>query len=96
MNWVLDCSMALAWALPDETSKRAERFLADLGQEATLWVPALWWYELANALTMAHRRRRLTESEAIRLVDLYGALPIQTDTHLNSDAVVRLRHRGLA
>ena len=59
MNWVLDCSLALAWALPDETSKRAERFLAGLGQETLLWVPALWWYELANALTMAHRRAGL-------------------------------------
>jgi predicted nucleic acid-binding protein len=91
MNWVLDCSVALAWALPDETSKRAERFLADLDQETTLWVPALWWYELANALTMAHRRRRLTESDAVQLVELYGTLPIQTDTHLNSDAVWRFQ-----
>lgn len=91
MNWVLDCSVALAWAFPDETSKRAERFLADLGQEAVLWVPALWWYELANALTMAHRRRRLSESESVQLVELYGSLPIQTDTHLNSDAVWRFQ-----
>ena len=91
MNWVLDCSVALAWALPDKTSKRAERFLVDLGEETLLWVPALWWYELANALTMAHRRRRLTESEAVQLVELYSALPIQTDAHLNSDAVRRFQ-----
>ena len=91
MNWVLDCSVALAWALPDETSKRAERFLVDLGEETVLWVPALWWYELANALTMAHRRRRLTESEAVQLVELYSSLPIQTDAHLNTDAVRRFQ-----
>jgi predicted nucleic acid-binding protein len=91
MNWVLDCSLALAWALPDETSKRAERFLADVGRDTLLWVPALWWYELANALTMAHRRRRLTESEAMRLIELYSSLPIQTDAHLNPDAVWRLQ-----
>ena len=91
MNWVLDCSVALAWALPDETSKRAERFLADLGQETLLWVPALWWYELANALRMAHCRRRRTESEAVQLVELYSSLPIQTDAHLNSDAVRRFQ-----
>jgi predicted nucleic acid-binding protein len=40
---------------------------------------------------MAHRRRRLSESESVRLVDLYGSLPIQTDTHLNSDAVWRVQ-----
>lgn len=55
------------------------------------WVPALWWYELSNVFTMAHRRRRLSESESVRLVDLYGSLPIQTDTHLNSDAVWRFQ-----
>lgn len=88
-NWVLDCSLAIAWALPDETSKRAERFPENLDKETVLWVPALWWYELSNVLTMAHRRRRLTESDAMQLIELYGSLPIQTDTHLNADAVWR-------
>jgi hypothetical protein len=27
MDWVIDSSIALAWALPDEASKEAERFL---------------------------------------------------------------------
>ncbi len=89
MNWILDCSLALAWALPDETSKRAERFLAEIDRETVLWVPALWWYELSNALMMAQRRHRLTESDSARLVELYGSLPIQTDAHLNADAVWR-------
>ncbi len=89
INWVLDCSLALAWALPDESSKRAERFLAEVTAETVLWVPALWWYELANALTMAQRRRRLLESDGLRAIELYASLPIQTDTHLNSDVAWR-------
>lgn len=89
MNWVLDCSLALAWALPDETSKRADRFLAELPNGSLLWVPALWWYEVSNALTMAQRRRRLTESEARRIVELYEALPLQTDANLSPDAMWR-------
>ena len=89
MDWVLDCSLALAWALPDETSKRADRFLARLSRKDVLWVPALWWYEIANALTTARRRQRLPEAEYVRLVELYGMLPVQTDAHLNSDAVRR-------
>jgi predicted nucleic acid-binding protein len=91
MSWVLDCSLALAWALPDETSRRAERFLAHVTAETFLWVPALWWYEIANALTMAQRRRRLPESDGSRLIELYASLPIQTDMHLNSDVAWR-RH----
>jgi predicted nucleic acid-binding protein len=89
MHWVLDCSLALAWALPDESSKRAERFLAEVTAETFLWVPALWWYEMANALTMAQRRRRLPESDGVRVIELYASLPIQTDLHLNADMAWR-------
>ena len=91
MEWVLDCSVAMARALPDESSPKAADFLESLEPDDRLWVPALWWYELANALTMAHRRRRLTESEGTQLLELYGSLPIQTDTHLSSDAVWRFQ-----
>ncbi len=89
MDTVLDCSVALAWALPDETSKRADRFLARASHEDVFWVPALWWYELTNALTTAQRRRRLVEADVMRLLELYGALPIQTDTFVGRDAAWR-------
>lgn len=89
MGLVLDCSLALAWGLPDETSRRAERFFTRLTPETVLWVPALWWYELANAMTMAQRRHRLSEADAMRLTALYGMLSIRTDVHLNPDAVWR-------
>ena len=89
MDCVLDCSLALAWALPDETSTRADRFLARVSRENVLWVPALWWYEIANALTTAQRRQRLAGADALRLVELYGMLPIETDGHLNPDTVRR-------
>ena len=76
MNWVLDASLALAWALPDETSRQADRFLARVSRESTLWVPALWWYEIANALTVARRRHRVAEEDTLRLVQLYATLPL--------------------
>jgi predicted nucleic acid-binding protein len=89
MDWVVDSSIALAWALPDETSKEADRFLGRISARSVLWVPALWWYEMANALLMAQRRKRLGEAEKIRLIELYGRLPIQTDMALDSDIVWR-------
>lgn len=90
MEGVLDSSVALAWALPDEGSARAERLLARLSPASVLWVPALWWYEIANALTMAHRRGRLTPSDFARAVELYGMLPIETDADLNPAAIGHL------
>lgn len=88
---VLDCSLALGWALPDETSKRADEFLRRVSRENVLWVPALWWYEISNALTTARRRQRVSEADSVRLVELYATLPIQTDTYLGPDAVWRFQ-----
>jgi predicted nucleic acid-binding protein len=89
MDWVIDSSIALAWALPDETSKEAERFLSRISIRSILWVPSLWWYETANALLMAQRRKRLTEADRIRLMELYRRLPIRTDVVLDSDSMSR-------
>jgi predicted nucleic acid-binding protein len=91
MEWVLDCSLALAWALPDESSLKAERFLTTLPSDSTLWVPALWWYELANGLTVARRRNRLSEADSLRLTHLFGDLPIHTDTDLHPNSIWRLQ-----
>ena len=91
MDWVIDSSIALAWALPDETSKEADRFLSQISIRSILWVPALWWYETANALLMAQRRKRLTEAERIRLMELYRRLPIRTDMALDSDSMARFQ-----
>jgi predicted nucleic acid-binding protein len=89
MDCVLDCSLALAWALPDETSRPADRFLARLSRNDNLWVPALWWYEVANALTMAQRRERVAEVDRRRIIQLYSMLPIRTDTFLDTETVWR-------
>jgi predicted nucleic acid-binding protein len=91
MDWVIDSSIALAWALPDETAKEAERFLSRISVTMVLWVPALWWYEMANALLMAQRRERLTETERIRLIELYRKLPIRTDRMLDSNIMERFQ-----
>jgi len=95
MDWVIDSSIALAWALPDETSKEAERFLSRVSIQSVLWVPALWWYEVANALLMAQRRKRLTEAGRIRLMELYRKLPIRTDMMLDSDIMWRFHTLAL-
>ncbi len=91
MDWVIDASLALAWGLPDETSPQADRFLSRVSGKDVLWVPSLWWYEVANALILAERRKRLTEADGIQLRELYGLLPIKTDTITGSEMMERLR-----
>jgi len=86
MQWVLDPSVALAWGLPDERSAEATRFLDSLCEEDVMWIPALWWYEIANALAVARRRHRVAEAEIVRLAELYGKLPVMTDYLLGREA----------
>jgi len=91
MEWVLDSSVALALSLPDETSEKADGFFERLGGQDVLWVPALWWYEIANVLIAAQRRNRLTERDRNRLTELYRMLPIRTDTVLDTEAMYRFQ-----
>ncbi len=90
MNWVIDSSIALAWALPDEASEAADQFLDRVTSGSVFWVPSLWWYEIANALLMAQRRKRLSEAGWTRLVELYRGLPIETDMALDPNVIGRL------
>ena len=80
MSWVLDSSFALAWALPDEFSQAADEFLDHLTPASSFWVPALWWYEVSNALLMAQQHKRIKEVDRLQAIDLLGQLPVQTDT----------------
>jgi len=80
MSWVLDSSLALAWTLPDEFSQRADEFLDHLTPASDFWVPALWWYEVSNALLMAQKRNRIKEVDRLQAIGLLSRLPLQTDT----------------
>ena len=91
MEWVLDSSVALALSLPDEKSDEADVFFNGLGGQDLFWVPALWWYEVANALISAQRRNRLTERDRNRLTELFRKLPIQTDTVPDVEAMYRFQ-----
>ncbi len=77
-GWVVDTSITLAWGLPDESSPKADRFWNEVDSEIPLHVPSLWWYECANALVVAKRRKRLRDGQAQRLSRLLGALPVTT------------------
>jgi len=90
-RWVVDSSMALAWALPDEGSPTADRFWDEVQSGARLEVPPLWWYEIANALVVARRRERLDEDKAVRLSILLAHLPLTTAIPPTGDDLQRLQ-----
>lgn len=77
MKFVLDASVTLTWAFPDESSpiaRRAEEVLQTSGGGAV--VPALWWYEVRNILLVNERRGRITAMETAIFLSQMAAVPI--------------------
>lgn len=93
-GWVIDSSFALALVLPDESSSEAERFLTALGPQTSLWVPSLWWFEVANALLMAERRGRIREADALGALELYRRMGLETDSASGPETLWRVRTLG--
>ncbi len=86
MNFVQDASLALAFVLNDEATPATDKVLDSLGQGAKAYVPALWWWEVANVLLLAERRNRVTSAEAHRHWVRLKALPIEVDLAASDEA----------
>jgi predicted nucleic acid-binding protein len=75
---VVDASIALAWCFPDETSEYADRVLVAL-EDHTILVPAVWCLELANAILVGERKKRLSQTEIKSFTILLENLSIVQD-----------------
>jgi predicted nucleic acid-binding protein len=62
-SFVADASVAIGWVHPAQATEETAAMLESIAEGATLEVPALWPLEVANALTMLVRRRKLTDEE---------------------------------
>jgi predicted nucleic acid-binding protein len=60
MPFVLDASVAMNWAFPDEKDAAALAALRRLRTEPA-HVPSVWWFEVRNVLLINERRQRITE-----------------------------------
>ncbi|MEK9723138.1 MAG: type II toxin-antitoxin system VapC family toxin [Rhodospirillaceae bacterium] len=83
--FVLDCSVALAWAFIDEVSDYADAAMAELTAGGAAVVPGLWKLEVANALLTAERRGRATAAQCDAMLSFLGELSI-TETTRPTDA----------
>jgi predicted nucleic acid-binding protein len=93
MPLVVDASVALAWALPDELSEYADAVLARAEAEG-IHVPNLWPREVANGLAMAHVRQRITVDHEREFLAGLSRLMIKLDQ--GSDAVRIIRDGACA
>ena len=94
-RWVVDSSLALAWGLPDERSPAADRFWDHVGTGSQLWVPSLWWYEIANALVVVCRRGRLDGEKSQEILSLLARIPVTTASPPVGEELRRLQSLAL-
>lgn len=86
---VIDASTALAWCFPDESSTYADSVLVTL-EGKTILVPSIWSLEIANAVLVGERKKRLTQSEILRFAALLENLPVLEDVRRVGDHVANV------
>ncbi len=78
-KFVADASVAVAWIHPDQGTDETEAMLDALEEGAALEVPALWPLEVANALLVLVRRRKLTDDDRVLGLQWLAGLPVRVD-----------------
>ena len=86
---VVDCSVAAAWVLADESSEAADSILERVVDEGGL-APSLWWAEIRNSLVTAERRRRIAPADTEHALATLDRLAIDLDHTPGSAMVLRL------
>jgi predicted nucleic acid-binding protein len=75
---VVDASITLAWFLERERTAFSDA-LFDESARLELWAPAVWQLEVANALLMAERRKRIGRETRLEALARIAALGIRID-----------------
>jgi predicted nucleic acid-binding protein len=88
--FVADAAVAIGWVHPGQATKQTAAMLAAIADGATLEIPALWPLEVANALLILVRRRKLTEDERQAALGWLRGLRLRLDHEMTALAFSRL------
>jgi predicted nucleic acid-binding protein len=85
MSLVLDSSVALAWTYADETTDAILSIFHRV-KSGGAWIPALWRWEVANALQMNVRRGRHGAEFRDHALSNLAWLPVKVDVQAEPEA----------
>lgn len=94
--FVADASVAIGWVHPAQATKQTAAMLDAIADGATLEVPALWSLEVANALVVLVRRRKLVEDERQAGLGWLRGLRVRVDHEMSELAFSRLSELAAA
>jgi predicted nucleic acid-binding protein len=77
--FVADASVAIGWVHPGQATAEGAAMLSAIGEGAVIEVPDLWLLEVANALTVLVRRKKLTDDECQTALGWLRSLPLRVD-----------------
>lgn len=76
--FVVDASLTLSWAFDDEATPFALHVLTLL-ESVHAVTPALWPFEVANALAAAERQQRISLAQQMEFLERLRVLPIMVE-----------------
>ena len=95
-GFVADASVAMAWVVQSQSSQATDNLLAAAETGEPVHVPVLWTFEVANALLILKRRRRIDQQgyDQARL-DLRGLRPLldEEGPHLGLSSISELAEK---
>jgi len=93
--FVLDGSVTMVWGFEDEADEYTGAILERM-PDLQAHVPSLWALEVANALLVGERRRRITVADTARFLSILGAFPITVDAETAAHAWADTLHLARA
>lgn len=94
--FVADASVAVGWVHPAQSTRHTTAMLDAIADGATLEVPALWSLEVANALIVLVRRRKLADDERQAGLGWLRGLRVRVDHEMSELAFSRLSELAAA
>ena len=88
--FVVDASVAVAWVHPAQATAETQALLGALEHGALIEVPAIWPFEVANALLVLTRRRRLSDAERVRALTALQEIAPKVDADSVALALTKL------
>jgi predicted nucleic acid-binding protein len=85
-DFVLDCSVTMAWCFEDESTEATDLILERLSGSTAI-VPTIWPLEVANVLLLAKKKKRIAELQVASFIDALTTLPIVVDQSTSSKAM---------
>ncbi|MGA3205137.1 MAG: type II toxin-antitoxin system VapC family toxin [Bryobacteraceae bacterium] len=79
-QFVIDASVTVAWCFDDESTTFTEGILDLLSAGAEAVAPGIWPLEVANAVLVAERRKRISVAQVTALLGRIVQLPVSVET----------------